>query len=185
MTPDPLSCPSAQPGMDGSVVFGVVGGTPERPLVSYLSEPQPVTPELLDLAGPVEPMEVFRFAAPCAESACQHFDGSRCRLAQRIVTIVPEAVRRLPPCRIRTTCRWWHEQGAAACFRCPVVVTSDHRPTPELRVAADPATPAGVAREPTVRAAEGPAPAGLPGRSNPQPSPVEMTPVPGHPGRTV
>lgn len=142
MTHEPLSCPSAQPDMGGSVAFGVVGGSAERPLVSYLSEPQPVTPELLELARPVEPTEVFRFAAPCAEGACQHFDGSRCRLAQRIVTIVPQAVRRLPPCRIRGSCRWWHEQGAAACFRCPVVVTSDQRPTDALRTAADPATPA-------------------------------------------
>ena len=75
----PKLCPSAQPDMEGAVAFGVVGGTAEEPVVSYLREPLPVTPELLQLARPVRPTEVFRFAAPCAEGGCRHFDGESCQ----------------------------------------------------------------------------------------------------------
>jgi hypothetical protein len=131
-------CPSAQPDMEGAVAFGIVGGTAERPVVSYLTEPQPVTPELLALSTPVRPTEVFRFGAPCAERGCQHFDGAACELGRKIAEDVPDAVDRLPKCRLRPSCRWWHEQGRAACLRCPVVVTTHYRPSDALREAADP-----------------------------------------------
>jgi len=49
-----------------SFVFGVVNGTADEPRLRHLTEPQPVTLELLELAAPVRPTEVFRFAAPCA-----------------------------------------------------------------------------------------------------------------------
>ena len=134
----PPFCPSAQPEMAGSVVFGVIGGTVEEPRVGYLAEPQPVTEELLKLSAPVKPTEVFRIAAPCAGSACQHFDGTNCRLARRIIRLVPAVVELLPPCRLRPQCRWWQQEGKAACMRCPQIVTEDYRPTEQLRQAADP-----------------------------------------------
>jgi len=133
-------CPSAQPDMVGAVAFGIVGGSAEHPLVSYLDRPQPVTPELLALAKPVEPTEVFRFAAPCAKDACQHFDGANCQLARKLAQNMPSPIHRLPPCRLRPSCRWWHEQGPLACFRCPLVVTTDYGAAAELREAADPST---------------------------------------------
>jgi hypothetical protein len=133
-------CPSAQPDMEGAVAFGVVGGTAEEPEVTYLRDPQPVTPELLQLARPVLPTEVFRFAAPCAQGGCQHFDGARCRLVRKLADTVPTDRDGLPRCRIRSSCRWWHEQGRAACLRCPVVVTTAYGADETLRAAADPAT---------------------------------------------
>lgn len=136
-----LLCPSAQPEMEDAVAFGVVGGTAEEPLVSYLTEPQPVTPELLALATPVRPTEVFRFAARCAEGGCQHFDGAACQLGNKLAHDVPAAVDQLPRCRLRPSCRWWHEQGREACLRCPLVVTTHHRPTDSLRAVADPRSP--------------------------------------------
>jgi hypothetical protein len=133
-----MLCPSAQPEMKDAVAFGVVGGTAEEPLVSYLTEPQPVTPKLLALTTPVRPTEVFRFGAPCAESGCQHFDGAKCQLGHKLAQDVPAAVDQLPRCRLRPACRWWHEQGREACLRCPIVVTTHYRPTDSLRAAADP-----------------------------------------------
>ena len=130
------------------MVFGVVGGTAEEPVISYLDEPQAVTAELLALAAPVEPTEVFRFAAPCAEGGCQHFDGATCGLGRKLAHGIPAAVPRLPPCRLRPSCRWFHEQGRAACLRCPLVVTMHYRPSSALRNAADPSTPAGAAAFP-------------------------------------
>jgi hypothetical protein len=137
-TNTPSLCPSAQPEMEGSVVFGVVSGTVEEPRVAYLAEPQPVTDKLLALSGPVKPTEIFRFAAPCAGGACRHFDGSNCRLVRRTVELLPTAVAILPSCRVRLNCRWWQQEGKAACLRCPQIVTEDYRPSEQVRRAADP-----------------------------------------------
>jgi hypothetical protein len=134
----PPLCPSAQPEMEGSVVFGVVGGTVDAPQVGYLAETQPVTDELLVLTSPVKPTEVFRFAAPCAQSACRHFDGLKCQLATRTVQLLPVVVESLPPCAIRPNCRWWQQEGKAACARCPLIVTEMYQPTDQQRQVAEP-----------------------------------------------
>jgi len=133
-------CPSAQPDWDGARVIGVVGGTPERPETAYLDQAQPVTEEILELAGPVAPAEVFRFAAPCANAACGHYDGAehKCRLAEKTVRWVEQAVDSLPKCSIRASCRWWQQEGPAACRRCPQVVTINFAPSKTMRDAADP-----------------------------------------------
>jgi hypothetical protein len=131
-------CPSAQPCMEGSVVLGVVGGTVEEPQVAYLNKPLPVTEDVLALTGPVTPTEVIRFAAPCAAHACQHFDGAKCRLATRVVNLLPMAVDRLPPCHLRPKCRWWRQEGRAACMRCPIIVTETIGPSDLMRMTADP-----------------------------------------------
>jgi hypothetical protein len=131
-------CPSARPEMPGAMAFGIVAGTVEAPRLVHLAEPQPVTDELLALANPVAPTEVFRFAAPCAGHDCQHFDGQDCRLATRIVQILPLAVSSLPPCTLRPECRWWQQEGKAACLRCPQVVSECHAPSEEMLRAALP-----------------------------------------------
>lgn len=132
-------CPSTtHPEQGESVVFGVVGGTVESPRLAYLREPQPVTDELLAVSGSVAPTEVFRFAAPCAGSGCRHFDGTDCRLAQRIVSMLPTVVDILPVCPLRSSCRWWQQEGKAACLRCPQVVTKTYHPSEQLRQVATP-----------------------------------------------
>ncbi len=139
-TPRQTLCPSAPPDWEGSQVIGVAVGTADAPAVAYLSEPQPVTEALLALARPVNPTEVFRFSAPCAGTGCGHFSAeeSKCKLADKIVRWAPVVVDKLPPCTIRPDCRWWKEQGRAACMRCPQVVT-DRLEAPEaLAQAADP-----------------------------------------------
>jgi hypothetical protein len=131
-------CPSARPEMAGAVIFGVVGGTAQEPRVAHLVQPLPVTDELLTLAAPASPLQVFRTAAPCAASACAHFAENRCRLVSRIVDELPEAVEGLPACRIRPDCRWWQQEGKAACLRCPLIVTENVNPSAQLRHATDP-----------------------------------------------
>jgi hypothetical protein len=134
-------CPSAPPEWAGSQLIGVVGGTPDAPEVSYLPAPEPVTDELLALAKPVAPAEVFRFAAPCACTGCGHFAAqeAKCRLVEKVVRWAAVVVEKLPPCSIRPNCRWWQQEGRAACLRCPQVVTHNFKPSDEMRMAGDPA----------------------------------------------
>src|SRR5215471_4858707 len=116
-------CPSAQPGMDQCRVLGVVRHDAPRPLLVYLTHPMPATGEILAMAAPLKPTEIFRLAATCAENRCPHFDGADCRLATRIVDMLPAAVDSAPPCPIRRDCRWYSQEGYAACLRCPEVTT--------------------------------------------------------------
>lgn len=133
--PIPL-CPSAQPEMAGAVVLGVVQGTAHEPRLAHLVAPLPVSDEILALSAPVRPTEVFRFAAPCAGSACRHFDGVNCRLVTRVVELLPAVTVALPVCRIRPECRWWQQEGRVACQRCPQVVTETYNPTEQQARAA-------------------------------------------------
>nr|AVH79618.1 hypothetical protein [Nostoc sp. PCC 9205] len=122
-------CPSARPEIPGSVVFGLIGGTVTEPKVTYLKQQLPVTDELLAKASPVTPTEIFRTAAPCAAKKCEHFDGQDCRLATRVTEKLPTVVSELPPCSIRKDCRWWQQEGKAACMRCPQVITDNYNPS--------------------------------------------------------
>lgn len=131
-------CPSADADMSGSVIFGVVVGTPEEPHLVHLDRAKPVPPELLTLDTPVKPTEIFRIAATCIENGCKHFDGTNCRLTARIVEGLPPVADKLPACPIRSTCRWWHQEGAAACLRCQQVVRDNYIASDDLIAAIDP-----------------------------------------------
>jgi hypothetical protein len=126
-------CPSAQPGMEGCRILGVVQRDGPAPMLEYLNEPLPATKDVLALAAPLKPTEVFRLAATRAEHRCPHFDGTDCRLAGRIVQILPAAATALPPCIIRKDCRWYSQEGAAACHRCPEITTISYDLSPEAQ----------------------------------------------------
>ena len=81
----PKLCPSAQPGMDNCRVLGVVQHDTPQPMLLYLKEPVAATPDVLAMAAPLRPTEVFRLSATCATHKCPHFDGADCQLATRIV----------------------------------------------------------------------------------------------------
>ena len=130
MTDESLLCPSAQPGEPGARVFGVqTMGAESRRQVAYLTEAIPVTPEVLALSGPADAPEVLRIAAPCMNGACANFEGGACGLAGRIARMLDPVVGALPRCAIRPACRWFREQGPAACVRCPQVVTNSRQGT--------------------------------------------------------
>lgn len=126
-------CPSAQPGMDRCRVLGVVRQEGSTPILEYLNKLLPATPEILAMAAPLKPTEVFRLAATCAEHKCPHFDGADCQLATRVVQILPAIVDALPPCIIRTECRWYSQEGGAACKRCPAITTVSYDLSPQVR----------------------------------------------------
>jgi len=118
-----LSCPSAQPDMEDAEIFGVVAGTPEEPRLAYLKKSAQVDEAMLRSLGPLDPTQVFRYTGRCENSRCAQFANGRCSLGRLIVERLPEVVDSLPSCRIRATCRWFAEEGEAACLRCPQVVT--------------------------------------------------------------
>ncbi len=126
-------CPSAQPGMDQCRVLGVVQQQGPTPMLQYLNEELPATPEILAMGAPLKPTEVFRLAATCAEHKCPHFDGEDCQLATRVVQILPAVVDTLPSCIIRKQCRWYSQEGGAACKRCPAITTVSYDLSPEVR----------------------------------------------------
>ncbi len=134
----PLSCPSARPDSDGAVIFGVIAGTVEQPRVGYLQRQVRPTGDLLALSGTVDPGAIFRFGGRCAEGACSHFADSRCSLGDRLVQLLPPVADRLPACALRPTCRWFGEQGAAACRRCPQVISHNSAPSAGMALAAEP-----------------------------------------------
>jgi hypothetical protein len=126
-------CPSAQPGMDNCNVLGVVQRDGPKPLLLYLRSPVPATDAVLAMTAPLKPTEVYRLSATCAEHKCPHFDGADCRLATRIVKGVAPAVDALPPCIIRKDCRWYSQEGGAACLRCPEITTVTYDLSPETQ----------------------------------------------------
>jgi hypothetical protein len=134
-----LMCPSSAAETADSVIFGIVLGTPEAPHVLHLDQVKPIPAELLELDAPVKPAEIFRIAGTCSENDCQHYDGSKCRLVERIVDGLPIVTEQIPACAIRSTCRWWYQSGKEACLRCQQIVRDNCIVTTELYQATDPA----------------------------------------------
>lgn len=132
-----IDCPSAPITAEGARIFGAIAGTPAAPRIGYLTEALPVSEKLLALAGSAEPTQVFRIAGRCDSSGCKHFRDNACSLAQRIVEGVRPVVNALPACQIRPTCRWFRQEGKAACVRCPQVVTNNPNASEDERRIAD------------------------------------------------
>ena len=119
---EPL-CPSAR-CEPGAKLIGIVGPGPR---VGYVQPPLTVDADFLESATGHAPAEQrFRFASPCVEAGCQYWDGERCGASDAalglssIAAPPPEA---LPRCGIRPRCRWFAQNGRAACEVCPLVVT--------------------------------------------------------------
>ena len=129
MTDEEFLCPSADASWPGARVVGVVLGEPDEPRVGYLAHPVPLTSELIAQTEPAGPGRLLRLAAPCAQGGCGHFQSGRCRLARNLVEFLPSVISDLPVCAIRSTCRWWRQEGRDACLRCPQVQTDQDHPT--------------------------------------------------------
>jgi len=144
-----LWCPSAHPSE--GVIFGVRVADANVTGIDYLDQLVEATDDILKLAEPLDPREIFRFGAPCAESKCAHFTGRECSLVKRIVNTVDPVVEELPVCRIRSRCRWFAEEAAEACRRCPGIITLQMSPDRVMETAAAPPTGAVDLPMPTVR----------------------------------
>lgn len=141
MTRRPLLCPSARADAPDAMVIGVVSGPVGEPRVWPLEHPVPVTEAILDSTAPLPATRVLRISAACLQEECRHFAGNQCAFAAKVVRLLPEVTDALPACGVRSRCRWFAQEGAAACLRCPQVVTQDVNPSPPMALAADPLVP--------------------------------------------
>jgi hypothetical protein len=116
-------CPSGDATAADAVVFAVVGKSADRPLLRYLDKPIPVATVRAAGVNPSDISHGMRISSNCAGCKCKHFEStsSTCSLAARVKTHVPVVVAAAPPCSIRKDCVWWHQEGVAACLRCPTV----------------------------------------------------------------
>jgi len=134
---NPLKCPSAQPEFEDAQVLGVIRQEDDAPRLAYVAGHVPATDEVVGSTGSVPPTLVMRFAGKCETKRCAHFQEGACRLVGRIVEGMKPVTDALPPCAIRKDCRWYAQEGAQACHRCPQVVTQLEAPDDHLRAIAD------------------------------------------------
>lgn len=117
------TCPSA-PAVGSSRLLGIVG--PSGRVVYTPGGPR-LTETLrdgLDADGRLEAR--YRFSGACVESGCAFWQGGECAAviaAHREYDAVADGGP-LPECGIRDSCRWWAQEGPAACGVCPFVVTA-------------------------------------------------------------
>ena len=141
MTERELCCPSAD-AQPGALVIGMrrADGT-----IGYLRDRLEATPDFVDAiraAGTADTQ--FRFAGPCARSGCGHWrdddtaadagaDAGHCGLIGRLRDVVPGELLAdtLPRCTIRASCRWFAQDGAAACRVCPLVTRTSGATAPD------------------------------------------------------
>ena len=117
------SCPSSV-AAEGAVLLGVVNrdGT-----VGYISSKIEVTTQLLeDINKTPQPEKHFRFSNSCVESGCRQWQNGNCSVIKKIMSANDdiELEAQLPNCSIRSSCRWYHQEGGKACSFCPFIITN-------------------------------------------------------------
>ncbi|MDG4792944.1 hypothetical protein [Micromonospora sp. WMMD1082] len=122
--PPERMCPST-PADNATVFLGMI--TPAG-RVAYVTPAMPAEVAVTAAAEADAPVEArYRLAGPCVTSRCGFWTGEHCGLGERLAAsyaeIAGEPEADLPRCAIRRTCRWFAEQGSAACAACAHVVT--------------------------------------------------------------
>jgi hypothetical protein len=125
---DGKTCPSAR-CTPGASLLGVLGADGR---IKHVRTPLTIDEDFVTRAHASGPPEArFRFAAPCAEGRCQQWTGAGCGVVEKVLAyleaLAPERPRDdVPPCTIRTTCRWYSQRGVLACKACDLVVTGQN-----------------------------------------------------------
>lgn len=121
----PRSCPSA-PAAAGARLLGILGPDGR---VHNLKSVMTVDAAFLASAAEAGPVEArMRFSSRCQEGGCAQWTGTRCGVIDRAMSHIEAAVpvsepAALPPCTIRSDCRWYAQIGAKACGACSYIVT--------------------------------------------------------------
>lgn len=122
-TEQKATCPSAAP-REGAVLLGIVKRNGE---VGLLGEHMEVDNHFLQTAREGRELEQrFRFASPCITSGCANWSGGHCMvpdIARKLALVQAAETGELPACSIRSSCRWYMQEGARACRLCPKIIT--------------------------------------------------------------
>jgi hypothetical protein len=123
MNSERVMCPSA-PCEPGAVLLGIVVAEGQ---VAYARDRIVVDEEFVQIArAGRSPEKRFRFSAPCVRGACRQWTGSRCGVIDAVIEVIePRVTAPLPPCSIRSQCRWFAQSGSSACAVCPAVMTDN------------------------------------------------------------
>jgi hypothetical protein len=131
-----LECPSAQPGMENARPIGVIAGSATETRIAFFKKETLDQFDWRSRFADAEATRLLRFGATCDESRCAHFSSGRCSLGKRVNDQLAAVVDDLPPCLLRSTCRWFSEQGRSVCLRCPQVITKIPRAEDALNAVA-------------------------------------------------
>lgn len=117
-----IMCPSskAQPGAQ------LLGVRQEDGTVAILPQPLRIDEAFVETANAAAPAEQsFRFTNKCVESGCMQWTGTRCGVADKVLSVLDQlpVVEALPECGIRPQCRWFGQNGPVACRACAFVIT--------------------------------------------------------------
>ena len=118
------TCPSAV-CEEGANLVGIVN---QEGMVDFLSNPFIIDAEFVDIAfRGKQPESRFRFSNRCVENGCKQWTGHSCSVIERVLVEAEgqDFPNKLPPCSIRASCRWYHQEGNNACFVCPFIVTDN------------------------------------------------------------
>ena len=116
-----LMCPSSR-CEPGSSLIAILG---DEGRLAHITPAMPVDEEFVAAASAHgSPEARMRFASPCLQAGCAQWTGSSCGIIEQVLAaeVGPEGGR-LPRCAIRPSCRWYAQEGAAACRACPLIVT--------------------------------------------------------------
>lgn len=115
-------CPSA-PLYQGSRLLGIANEAGE---VDILAQPLELNEGFVEAAQAGSPVgQRFRFVNKCVKSACQQWDGASqsCSVIKTVLEKIESTFwkEELVACGIRSSCRWYSQEGANACKVCPLV----------------------------------------------------------------
>jgi hypothetical protein len=116
-------CPSAPP-REGALLLGRFTA---RGSLAFAAKPLPVPTSFLAAAEETGDIgKRFRFASRCMQSACSRWQNGKCLVGEAAARVAGqgkiEEPQALPMCAIRSQCRWFAQEGPAACRVCPWVV---------------------------------------------------------------
>jgi hypothetical protein len=117
-----ILCPSSR-AQTGARLLGI---RQEDGSIAILPEPLKIDESFIDLSNQVASAErQFRFTNKCVESGCKQWTGQRCGVADNLIHASQsmKLEHTLQECGIRLQCRWYKQNGEAACKICPLVIT--------------------------------------------------------------
>lgn len=113
-------CPSA-PLTDESFLFGKINKKSE---VEYMDGV--ISLSLNAFKEIKNPEKYFRFTMPCKSNKCRQWENGECSLPStlQLADISKLDYSISEKCAIKSSCRWFHQEGDIACYTCKYVITN-------------------------------------------------------------